>query len=130
VPSSDDLTPRPVRLAALVVAVEAAALVGFAVYLAISTAVSTPDRVANALALAVIAAAAGVLLGALARSLAALRVWARTPVVVLQIVSLPVGVTLIGDGRVVAGALTLLLAVAVLYLLFTPAARAVLDRDL
>jgi hypothetical protein len=117
-----------VRQAALVTAAEGAVLIGFAGYVAIAAAVSTPDRLASALALAGFAAAGGVLLGTLARSLAGLRAWARSPVVVLQIVFLPVGVTLLRDGRGVVGAGVLLLAGAVLYLLFTPDSRAGLDR--
>ncbi len=120
--------PAPVRRAALVTAAEGAVLVGFAIYVAVSAAVSTPDRLADALALAAFATAGGVLLGALARSLAGLRSWARSPVVVLQILFLPVGVSLIQAGRGVVGAGVLLLAGSVLYLLFTPQSRAALDR--
>jgi hypothetical protein len=117
-----------VRLAALVTAIEAAVLVGFACYVAIATAVSIPDRLPNALVLAGFAAGAGVLLGLLARSLASLRAWARSPIVVVQIVFLPVGVSLVEAGRGVVGAGVLLLAGAVLFLLFTPRSRAALDR--
>ena len=120
--------PRPVRHAALVTAVEGAVLLGFAVYVGISAAVSTTHRLASAVALAVFAAGGGVLLGALARALAGLRAWARSPIVVLQIVFLPVGVSLVQAGRGVVGAGVLVLAATVLYLLFTPASRAALDR--
>jgi hypothetical protein len=117
-----------VRLAALVTAVEAAVLVGFAGYVGIATATSIPDRLPNALALAGFTAGVGVLLGLLARSLVRLRAWARSPVMVVQIVFLPVGVSLVEAGRGVVGAGVLLLAGAELFLLFTPQSRAALDR--
>jgi hypothetical protein len=61
----------------------------------------------------------------LARGLARLAGWARTPVVVLQLLALPVGYSLgIQAGLLAYGAPILLAAVAVLYLLFTPEARA------
>jgi hypothetical protein len=117
-----------VRLAALVTVIEAAVLVGFACYLVIATAVTIPDRLANALGLAAFAAGAGLLLGLLARSLAGLRAWARSPIVVVQIVFVPVGISLLQAGRGVIGAGVLLLAGTVLYLLFTPQSREALDR--
>jgi len=117
-----------VRLAALVTAIEAAVLVGFAGYVVIATAVTLPDRLGNALGLAGFAVGVGVLLGLLARSLAGLRAWARSPVVVVQIVFIPVGISLVQAGRGVIGAAVLLLAASELFLLFTPQSRAALDR--
>jgi hypothetical protein len=47
---------------------------------------------------------------------------------VVQIVFLPVGVSLVLAGRGVIGAAVLLLAGSELFLLFTPQSRAALDR--
>jgi hypothetical protein len=120
--------PRRVRQAALVTAVEGVVLLGFAGYVAVQAAVSSTDRLGDAVALAAVTAGAGLLLGALARALAALRAWARTPVAVVQVLFLPVGVSLVQAGRGVVGAGVLVLAVAELVLLFTPQSRAALDR--
>jgi hypothetical protein len=70
------------------------------------------------------------LLGLCARGLLRLRPAARTPVVVLQVLALPVGYSMAFQAGVVAyGGPILVAAVVVLYLLFTPPARAALDRE-
>jgi len=121
--------PRSVLIAALLVAVEGAALVVLAVIEAVSTLVSSPQSVGLALVTAAFAAAGGALLLWLARSLVALRRWARSPVVVLQLIALPIGYNLIHpSGRLELGVPVLVLAVAVLVLLATADARAALDR--
>lgn len=123
--------PRPVRLAAAVVVAEGVALLVLAVVEAVSTIVSDAASVSLALVTAAFAAAAGALLLWLARGLVELRRAARTPVVVLQLIALPIGWNLIGSsGRPELGLPVLLLAVAVLVLLFgTEDARAALRRD-
>lgn len=69
-------------------------------------------------------------LAACARGLLRLRPAARTPVVVLQLLTLPIGYTIaFDDDNAAAGGPILLAALAVLYLLFTPPVRAVLDRE-
>ena len=121
--------PRTVRLAALLVAVEGAALVVLAGVEAVSTLVSGASSVPLALVTAASAAGCGVFLVWLARSLGALRKWARSPVVVLQLIALPVGYNLINpSGRPELGVPVLALAVATLVLLGTAGARAALDR--
>jgi hypothetical protein len=120
--------PRTVRQAALLTGLEGVALLGLAVGLVVQTVAGSVAQAGNALAGAALSAGAGLLLGALARGLVRLRAWARSPVVVVQVVSIPVGVTLLQAGRPVFGVPVLVLAAAVLYLLFTPAARLALDR--
>ena len=122
--------PRAVRLAALLVAVEGAALVVLAGVEAVSTLVSGASSVPLALVTAASAAGCGVFLVWLARSLGALRKWARSPVVVVQLIALPVGYNLINpSGRPELGVPVLALAVATLVLLGTAGARAALDRS-
>ncbi len=123
--------PRPVRLAAGLVAVEGVALLALAAVEVISALVGDPASVSLALVTAAFAAAAGALLVWLARKLVELRDVARTPVVVLQLIALPIGWNLVGTaGRPELGLPVLLLAVAVLSLLFgSEEARTALRRQ-
>ena len=121
--------PRTVLLAALLVAVEGAALIVLAGVEAVSTLVSDAASVTLALVTAAAAAGGGALLLWLARSLAGLRKWARSPVVVLQLIALPIGYNLITpSGRPELGVPVLALAAATLVLLGTAEARAALER--
>jgi hypothetical protein len=123
--------PRPVRLAAALVAVEGVGLVVLALVEVISTVVAEAASVSLALTTAAFAAATGALLLWLARALAELRNAARTPVVVIQLLALPIGWNLIGtSGRPELGLPVLVLGVAVLSLLFgSDEARTALRRD-
>jgi hypothetical protein len=117
--------PGTVRLAALVAAVEGVALLGLGVFYAAKTAVARPDSYGRALLGAAMAVAGGALLLVLGRALLRLRGWARSPVIVLQLLALPVAYSLAFQaGLPVYGGPILVLAVAELYLLFTPEARA------
>jgi len=128
-PTGSSGPPTTVRLAALVAAVEGVGLVGLAGFYAIKTALDRPDSYAPALLGALMALAGGAVLLLLARALLRLRTWARSPLVVLQILALPVGYSLgFQAGLIGYGGPILLLAVAELYLLFTPEARAAFWR--
>jgi hypothetical protein len=117
--------PGAVRLAALVAALEGAALLGLGGFYAAKTALQRPDSYGRALLGAAMALVGGALLVLLARALARLRSWSRSPVIVLQLLALPVGYSLAFQaGLPVYGGPILVLAVAELYLLFTPEARA------
>lgn len=122
--------PGTVRLAALLVAVEGAALIVLAGVEAVSALVSDVASVTLALVTAAFAAGGGALLLWLARSIAALHKWARSPLVVLQLIALPIGYNLINpSGRPELGVPVLVLAVATLVLLGTADARAALERS-
>jgi hypothetical protein len=117
--------PGTVRLAALVAAAEGVALLGLGLFYVAKTAVNRPDNYGRALFGALFALAGGAVLLLLARSLRRLRGWARSPVLVLQVLALPVGYSLAFQARLPAyGGPILVLAVAELYLLFTPESRA------
>jgi hypothetical protein len=117
--------PATVRLAALVAALEGGALLGLGLFYAAKTAANHPDSYGRALFGALFAVAGGAVLLLLARSLRRLRTWARSPVVVLQLLALPVGYSLAFQAGLPGyGGPILLLAVAELYLLFTPESRA------
>jgi hypothetical protein len=124
------VSPRPsaVRVAAGLVGVEGAALAVIAVVYAAAGLLGEPfDRTATLLE-AAMALIAGLLLLQVARGLSRAAGWARSPAVVAQLFALPVGVGL-AQGRVWLAAVPVLaLAVAVLYALATPEARAAYSR--
>lgn len=125
----DPQPPGTVRLAVLLVAVEALGLLVVAMVLAGLAFVHTSNRLWAALAIVGFALLGGLVLAGCARGLLRLRPSARSPVVLIQLLALPVGYSLgIQAGRPLAGVPVLLLAVAVLVVLFTPSARAALDR--
>ena len=89
-----------------------------------------PDSLGRALLDAAFALAAAALLGVGARGLFRLSPAARTPVLVVQFLAIPVSYSLAFQAdRVGYGGPILIAALAVIYLLFTPPARAALDRD-
>ena len=118
-----DGTPRPVRAAAALVAVEGLALALLGAGYAVSGVVGAPeDRLATVVA-GGFALLVGVALTGVARGLARARSWALAPTVVVQVFTFVVGVGLLQAG-VLAVALPLLLVPAtVLYLVATPASR-------
>ena len=124
--------PRPVLAAAALVTVEGVALLAFAVVSVVLTALDDAGSVSLALGGAVLLSLFGAVLFWLARKLRELRPPARSPVVAVQVVGLPIGWTLTStNGRPEIGLPILLVAVAVLVLLFSTAeARDSLARDL
>ncbi|MFN2559911.1 MAG: hypothetical protein ABR571_01265 [Jatrophihabitans sp.] len=122
--------PRPLVIACLILGLEALGLVvvaGVAVAHAGSAAHHHVLRAVLGGGFALVGAGA---LGLCARGLLRLRPAARTPVVVLQLLILPVSYTIAFQADQPAyGGPMLLAALAVIYLLFTPPVRAVLDRE-
>jgi len=119
-----------VRRAALLVAVESAALVVLAGVLLVLTLTSSPDSVGRALAEVVYVGLGAALLGAAAVGLWRLAGWARGPVVALQLLLGVFGYTTAFQAeQPLIGVPVLALAALELYLLATPEARlAYLDR--
>jgi len=123
--------PRPLVVACWVLGLQALALVVAAAIVVIKSATQKSHDVAGALLLAAIALAGAAALVFCARALLRLRPAARTPVLVIELLALPVSYTLAFQAdRVGYGAPILLSALAVIYLLFTPPVRAVLDRPI
>ena len=123
--------PATVRAAVVILLLEALALTGLAAFLVFDTIVGDPHSVAGALLGALFALLGALVLAAGGRGLLRLRPSARTPVVVLQLLALPVSYSLgFQAGRIAVGGPILVAALATLYLLFTPPARAALDRDI
>lgn len=91
---------------------------------------STPDNVGRAWAEVGMALGAGAVILFLARALFRAEPWSRGPVVVIQILALPVGYSLaLGSGLPQYGLPLLAAAGAILYLLFTPESRLVFLRS-
>jgi hypothetical protein len=112
-----------VSRAAALVALEGGGLVLGGVAYGVAGLVGDPfDRTATLLQ-AAFALVVGVLVLLVARGLHRTSGWSRSPVVLLQLLALPVGVGLAQSGIWYAAVPVLLLAAAVLYLLATPEAR-------
>lgn len=122
--------PAPVRAAVALIGAEALALLAAAIFLAVDTAVGSPHNVARALLGAAFALLGAAALAVCARGLLRLHAGARSPIVVLQLLALPIGYSAAfqADRPAIGGPL-LVVALAVLYLLFTPPAREALDRE-
>ncbi|NEK95740.1 hypothetical protein GCU67_16435 [Modestobacter muralis] len=116
--------PAAVRRAALVVAVEAAALTGLALVLLVLSVTRSPDSLGRALAEVVFVGLAAAVLAGGALGLWRLAPWARGPVVALQIFLGIFGYTSAFQAdRPLIGVPVLALVGVVLYLLATPEAR-------
>jgi hypothetical protein len=116
--------PRAVRWAALVVAVEAAAVLVGAVVLLYLTVTGNPDDMGRAVAEVVLVALLGAALAAGAAGLWRVALWARGPVVALQVLLGLLGYTAAFQAsRPEFGVPALVLAALELYLLATPEAR-------
>jgi len=127
----DHGVPGQVRVAAVIIGLEALALLAAAGVLVAKTAGEHADSVGRALFGAALAVFGAIVLALCARGLLHCRPAARTPVVLLQLLALPVGYSLgFQAGRIGYGGPMIVAALAVLYLLFTPPARAALDRDI
>ena len=119
----------PLRVCAGLVAVEALALAGAGVFYLVELAVATVDDVGRALVTAALALLAALGLALVARGLFRRQRWARAPALVTNLILVPVAVGLFQSGRWYAGGPLLIVALAVLGLLFAPATSADLDRD-
>lgn len=118
-----------IRLAVILVLAQSAGLLTGAVFVGVQTALGRADAVGRALSDAGFALGGAAILASLALGVMRLAAAARTPLVVLELLALPVGYSLaFPSGRPGLGAPVLLTALAVLYLLFTPGARAQLQR--
>ncbi|SEO91886.1 hypothetical protein SAMN05660991_02385 [Trujillonella endophytica] len=115
--------PAAVRRAALVVALEAALLLGGALVLLYLTVTGSPRSTSNAVAEVVLAALFGAVTAAAAIGLWRVSPWARGPVVALQLILAALAYTAFTAGRPEFGIPVLVLVAAELYLLATPEAR-------
>jgi hypothetical protein len=121
--------PTPLRVAVTVIVLQAAALTVIAAIVLVKTVIGHPDNVGRAVLDALLALFGAAILAACARGLVHLRPAARSPVVVIELLTAVVSFSLgFQAGLIQYGGPLMLSAVVVLYLLFTPPVRAVLDR--
>ena len=126
-----DEVPSGIRAAAVLVLAEAAALAVTALVLLVLAFVHTTTRLWAAVSIVGFALVGAAVLALCGRGLLRLRPSARSPVILVQLLALPVGYSLgIQAGRVLVGVPILLVAIAVLVLLLLPASRQALDRVL
>lgn len=125
----DVRAPGQLRAAAVIIGLEAAGLLVAAGVLLTKIVFGNPDDVVSALLETGLALFGAVLLAVAARGLLRLRPSARPPVIVLQLLAVPVGYSLAFQAGLVGyGGPILIAALSVLYLLFTPPVRDALDR--
>jgi hypothetical protein len=118
-------------VAIALIGVESLGLVGLAIVLLIKTITGHPHSLPAALLGVAMTLLGAAVLFLCARGLAALSPSARSPVVVIELIALPVSYDLAFQAGLVAyGAPILVIALAVLYLVFTPPVRKILDREL
>jgi uncharacterized membrane protein (DUF2068 family) len=120
---------RPVTLRACVglLGAEAAGLAAAAVFFFVELAVADADDRVRAAVAGVLVLAAAVGLALVTRGLWQRRRWARAPALVSNLLVLPVAFDLVRGGRWYVGGPLLLVALAVLALLFAPATDAALE---
>jgi hypothetical protein len=120
--------PGPLRVAVLIILVQSLGLLAAAGFLVVATFTGDPSDIGRALLGAAFALGGAVLLAYGARALLRLRPAARSPIVVLELLALPVSYSLgFQAGRIGFGGPIMASALAVLFLLFTPPVRRVLD---
>jgi hypothetical protein len=124
-----DAVPRPLLAAAAIVGVESLVALGYAVWLLVEAFVGTPRERGQAVAVAVTFLILAAPLPLVARGLARVRMRARTPAVMLQLLALWVAYYMVQAGFWVGAVPTVLCAVAGLAGLFAPASTAALTRD-
>lgn len=130
-PSRPAPPPRTVRGVVAVTALEAVLLIVLALALIVATILSEPTSLFGSLGGAVLALVAAAGLFVLLPHLLRCRRFARSPVVVLQLLWLPVGYSLAFQaGRPQYGIPVLVLALTTLGLFATPSARAALTQPL
>jgi hypothetical protein len=121
--------PRTVLAVAAMTLLEAALLVVLALVLVIETIIKDPRSLVGSLGGAALALAAAAVLAVLVPHLRRCKRFARTPVVVLQILWLPVGFSLtFQSGLPEYGIPVLICALVTLGLFATPSARAALTE--
>jgi hypothetical protein len=109
--------------------VEALGLLVVTVFLIVELVVSTPSNALGAVVIAALALVAALGLALVARGLLGAARWSRAPALVTNLILLPVGYGLVQGHVWYAGIPLLLLALAVLALLFAPSTAAALDDD-
>jgi hypothetical protein len=120
------VTPRTVRVLAVIVAIEAVGVLAASVLAGLDTGAGKAYHQSSGIAITVIGVCTAVGLGLVARALQSGRRWTRTPALLTQLFTGIVGIYLIQAPRYSWGIPALLLAVAGFAMLFAPASMQVL----
>ena len=120
--------PASLRLACLVLAGEAVALLAVAGYAALAPLTHRVANVGITEGEAASALLGALVLGLLARALWRCRRWARTPAALLQVLALPIAVDQIRGAAPLLGAILAAFALGVLGPLLAPSARRALEE--
>jgi hypothetical protein len=124
-----DVPPTSLRIAVIVILAQALALVALALIVVIKTAIGHPHSLAGALLSGLMAILGAGVLALCARGVFYLRAAARSPIIIIELLALPVGYSLTFQAHLPGyGAPILVSALVVLYLLFTPTSREALTR--
>ena len=121
--------PSALQVVAALVLLQAASLVGIAVFYVVELAVATATDVTRALVSAGLALLAGLGVLQVGRSLLQARRWARSPALVTNLILVPVSVGLLQGGRWLVGVPLLAAAAIVVILLFSSSVNATLERS-
>jgi hypothetical protein len=127
-PQTPAKPPAALRLAAAAQVIEAAGLCVAAAFGAISTADGKSSQVGSGVALTVFTVAVALGIALIAAALAKARPWSRTPTVMTQLLVVIGGIVLLDGHRPEWGVPALLLAVACLAGVLTPASLRALNR--
>lgn len=110
-------------------AVEALALVGLAIYVAWAALAKSTESKEGAGALLALIIIGVLIVAGLSRALSNLKTWARGPAIVLELLLLPIGYTMISGGLPYVGIPVMLIGLFGSGLLLAPATRAALGLD-
>lgn len=117
------------RWAVRVLAVEAVALTGLAIYVAWATLARSTTSKQGAGALLALIVIGVLIVAGLSRALSNLKTWARGPAIVLELLLLPIGYTMISGGLAYVGIPVMLVGLVGAGLLLAPATRTALGLD-
>jgi hypothetical protein len=129
VPAVSRQEPVTLLAAAALVALEALGLLAAAVFFVVELGVADADDPVRATTAAALTLLCAVGLGLVARGIFRRRRWARAPALVTNLLVLPVGYDLTRGGRWYVGVPLLLVAAAVLVLLFVRPTDEALQED-
>jgi hypothetical protein len=110
-------------------AVEAVALTGLAIYVAWAALAKSSTSKQGAGALLALIIIGVLIVGGLSRALSNLKTWARGPAIVLELLLLPIGYTMISAGLAYVGIPVMLVGLFGAGLLLAPATRVALGLD-
>jgi hypothetical protein len=123
-----DTTPRPLLLAALIVAVESVISIAYGLYLTVEAFVGTPREFGQAVAVGVALTLFAAPLPFVAWGMSKARFWSRTPAVLAQLLALWMAYFMMKGGAYAGAVPTIAVAFLGLVCIFLPGSTAALIR--